>query len=231
MRVSIIIPAFNEEASIGAVLDAVAQLRFETDPEVIVVDDGSADQTAAIARDRPGVRLIRHPTNRGRGAAIKTGIAESSGGIVCTQDADMEQLPADIPALVAPIVRGETSVVYGCRIPPGGRPAGMSALHLWANRFFAFAGSLLCQQRLHDVYTGSKCYRRDVFDLLHLQSTGFEQEMEVLAKCGRLGIRIVEVPIRYAYRSSGRSSMRFIDGIKGILTLMKYRLARAGAVS
>ncbi len=224
MKVSIIVPAFNEEASIAAVIDAVLQL--DLDKELIVVDDGSRDRTAEIAGRYGDVRLVRHPVNRGRGAAVKTGMAQATGEVVCIQDADMEQLPSDIPALVKPILQGDATVVYGCRLPEGARPPGMSPLHLLANRGFALVGSLLCHQRLRDVYTGSKCYRRDVVDALGLQSTGFEQEMEVLAKCGRRGIRIVEVPIHYAYRSTGRSSMRFSDGIKGLLTLMRYRLAR-----
>jgi glycosyltransferase involved in cell wall biosynthesis len=227
MKVSIIVPAFNEEASIGQVLDEIARLPLDT--ETIVIDDGSRDRTSEIVSQYPGVRLIRHQQNRGRGAAVRTGMTAATGDVVCIQDADMEQLPSDIPALVAPIARGEASVVYGCRLPKGRRPDGMSLLHLAANRTFATLGSLLCHQRLRDVYTGSKCYRRDVLDALRLRSSGFEQEMEVLAKCGKRGIRIAEVPIHYAYRTTGRSSMRFADGIKGLLTLMRYRLAREGA--
>jgi glycosyltransferase involved in cell wall biosynthesis len=227
MTVSIIVPAFNEEASIGRVLEEIARLTL--DKEVIVVDDGSRDATAAIVEGFAGVRLIRHERNKGRGAAVRTGIAVATGAIVCIQDADMEQLPSDIPALVAPIQRGDAAVVYGCRLPRGRRPEGMSLLHLAANRVFAIVGSLLCQQRLRDVYTGSKGYRRDVLERLNLRSTGFEQEMEVLAKCGIHRIRIAEVAIHYSYRTTGRSSMRFADGIKGLLTLMRYRLARERA--
>ena len=229
MNVSIVIPAYNEEASIERVIEEVERLDFQK--EIIVVDDGSRDRTAVLAARYASVRMIRHQENRGRGAAVRTGFEHATGDIVCIQDADMEQLPSDIPALIAPIASGRASVVFGCRIPPGPRPFGMSFVHLMANRAFSIVGGLLCRQRLHDVYTGSKCYRSDVFAGLKLRSSGFEQEMEVVAKCGRKGIRIAEVPIHYSYRTTGRSSMRLTDGLKGLAALLKYSLEREDSAS
>lgn len=221
-RVSIIIPAYNEEDAIERTIAEVKKLNLNK--EIIVVDDGSKDSTVAIVRKIEGVKIIEHHINRGRGAAIKSGIENSSGEIICTQDADMEQLPSDIPRLIKPILNSEAEVVYGSRFRDPKNSETSTWLRILGNKFFAFLGDILFGQQLTDVYTGSKCYSRKVFELIRLESDGFEQEVEILAKLSRKKIKITEIPIRYSFRTAGVSKMKLKDGLVGSYTIIKYFL-------
>lgn len=221
-RVSIIIPAYNEEDAIERTIAEVKKLNLNK--EIIVVDDGSNDSTVAIVRKIEGVKIIEHHINRGRGAAIKSGIENSSGEIICTQDADMEQLPSDIPRLIKPILNSEADVVYGSRFRDPKNSETSTWLRILGNKFFAFLGDILFGQQLTDVYTGSKCYSRKVFELIRLESDGFEQEVEILAKLSRKKIKITEIPIRYSFRTAGVSKMKLKDGLVGSYTIIKYFL-------
>jgi len=157
----------------------------------------------------------------GRGAAVRTGISAASGDITYIQDADMEQFPNDIPKLVKPIVDKEADVVYGNRLS---NPIGMSFTHKIGNKIIAFVGMILYRQKLMDVYTGSKCYKSNIIKSFNLESDGFEQEAELLAKLSKNKVRIKEVDINYKYRSDGVSSMRIRDGLNGVFTMFKYFL-------
>lgn len=218
--VSIIIPAYNEQDSIEKTVAEVKKLNLNK--EIIVIDDGSRDNTAAIVKQMEEVRLIELGINRGRGAAIKSGIDNSKGDIICTQDADMEQLPSDIPRLIQPIVQGEADVVYGSRFRDPKNSRTSTLLRILGNKFFAFLGNVLFKQRLTDVYTGSKCYSKSIFERIHLESEGFEQEVEILAKLSKHKFKIVEIPIEYSFRTQGVSKMKFKDGIIGSYTILKY---------
>lgn len=220
--VSIIIPAYNEEDSIVRTILEVKKLPLNK--EIIIIDDGSKDRTVELVRNIEGVKLIKHSVNRGRGAAIKSGIKNSGGDIICTQDADMEQLPSDIPRLIQPILDKEADAVYGSRFK--NLNGSSTILRIWGNIFFAFLGSVLFRQRLTDIYTGSKCYRRTIFERIQLQSDGFEQEVEILAKLARNKMRIVEIPIEYSFRTLGVSKMKLRDGIVGLFTILKYFFKR-----
>lgn len=218
--VSIIIPAYNEQDTIERTVLEVKELRINK--EIIVIDDGSKDNTAAIVKRLDNVKLIEHVVNRGRGVAIKSGIENSTGEIICTQDADMEQLPSDIPRLIQPILDGEADVVYGSRFRDPKNSETSTWLRILGNKFFTFLGDVLFGQQLTDVYTGSKCYRRKIFEHISLESCGFEQEVEILAKLSRRKIKIVEIPIQYSFRTAGVSKMKFKDGIIGSYTIIKY---------
>ena len=220
--ISIIIPAFNEEGNILKVIDEVKKLDLKK--EIIVVDDGSIDKTGELVKTQKDVKLIQHEINQGRGAAVKTGIANSSGDIIYIQDADMEQFPSDIPKLVEPILSNEAEVVYGCRFPKGRRPHNMSLIRIIGNHFFAFLGSFFFKQNLSDIYTGSKCYKKEVVNRIDLKASGFEQEVELLAKISQLGIKIKEVSINYSSRQSGSSKMKIKDGVIGLIALSRYYL-------
>lgn len=216
--VSIIIPAYNEQDVIEKTVDDVKKLNLNK--EIIIIDDGSKDNTVAIVKQMEGVKLVEHGINKGRGAAIKSGIDNANGKIICTQDADLEQLPGDIPRLIQPILDNRASVVYGSRFKK--QKESSTLLRIVGNKIFAFLGNLLFRQQLTDVYTGSKCYRKEVFDVIQLESEGFEQEVEILAKLSRQGIKIQEIPIEYSFRTLGVSKMKVKDGIVGAYTIFKY---------
>lgn len=216
-KVSIIIPAYNEEKTILNVLDEVKRLNINK--EIIIVDDGSTDKTAKLLEKEKKIKFIRHGKNMGRGAAVRTGISVASGDIIYIQDADMEQFPSDIPKLVEPILNEKSDVVYGNRLS---NPVGMSFTHKIGNKIIAFVGMVLFRQRLTDIYTGSKCYRSEIIKSLDLESNGFEQEAELLAKLSENKMRIKEVNINYKYRNDGISNMKMKDGLNGIFTMLKY---------
>lgn len=218
--ISVIIPAYNEQDAIDKTINEVKKLNINK--EIIVIDDGSKDDTVKLVRQMQGVKLIEHASNKGRGAAIKTGIDSSKGDIICTQDADMEQLPSDIPRLVQPILDGRADVVYGSRFRNPKNLKTSTWLRIVGNKFFAFLGKALFGQHLTDVYTGSKCYSSKIFERIHLDSNGFEQEVEILAKLSKYKYKIAEIPIEYSFRTQGVSKMKFRDGIIGSYTILKY---------
>jgi glycosyltransferase involved in cell wall biosynthesis len=227
--VSIIIPAYNEADAIEKTVAEVKKLNLNK--EIIIVDDGSKDNTVELAMKIDGVKLIQHRINRGRGAAIRTGIDNSNGEIICTQDADMEQLPSDILRLIKPILDEEADVVYGSRFRDPKNSATSTWLRILGNKFFAFLGNTLFHQHLTDVYTGSKCYSKKIFEHIRLESEGFEQEVEILAKLSQHKMRIAEIPIEYSFRTAGVSKMKFKDGIIGSYTILKYFLNAKGSKS
>lgn len=220
--ISVIIPAYNEQDTIENTIYEVKKLDFNK--EIIIVDDGSKDNTVILARKIEGIRLIEHGVNRGRGAAIKSGINNSNGEIICTQDADMEQLPTDIPKLIQPILDGKADVVYGSRFIDPKNSQTSTWIRILGNKLFAFLGNMLFRQNLTDVYTGSKCYSKRIFNHMQFEAEGFEQEVEILAKVSMHKMRIVEIPIEYSFRTAGISKMKLRDGVRGLYTILKYYL-------
>jgi glycosyltransferase involved in cell wall biosynthesis len=225
MRVSFIVPAYNEAATIGEVLERVAALELET--QIIVVDDGSTDATAAVverfAAGRDGVVLVRQP-NGGKGAAIRAGIPYLDGEITVIQDADMEYDPADVPTLIEPIVRGVADVVFGSRLS-GGRPQRAYLFwHLMGNRFLSFLTNLLFNTTLSDMETGYKALRTDVLRSLDLRRDDFGIEPEITAKVCKRRLRIYELPIAYYGRTYAEGKkITWRDGVKAIGVLFRVR--------
>jgi glycosyltransferase involved in cell wall biosynthesis len=220
------IPAYNEGATLGEVLERVEALDLEK--QVIVVDDGSTDETPAIlARwqdGRPG-RLVLRQRNRGKGAAIRAAIPHIDGDIAVIQDADMEYDPADVPELIEPIVRGVADVVFGSRLT-GGRPQRAYLFwHLVGNRFLSLVTNILFNTTLHDMETGYKAFRADVLRSLNLRQDDFAIEPEITAKVCLRGLRVYELPIAYYGRSYAEGKkITWRAGFKALYVLLLVRL-------
>jgi len=240
MKLTILVPVFNEERTIAEVLDRL--LRLPLDKEIIVVDDGSTDGTAAILDARaPGCfQLLRHPANRGKGAAIRTGLARASGEVIVIQDADLEYCPEEFSNLISPIRDGSATVVYGSRVLGNPEFYSMGLLHYHRAGFyrnplltvsFYYGGrsvtaltNLLFGSRLTDQPTCYKMFRREVLDRIELSKNGFDFCSEFTAKLLMAGHTIHEVPISYRPRRVAEGKkLDWRDGIRAILTLFQFR--------
>jgi glycosyltransferase involved in cell wall biosynthesis len=226
MRVSFVIPAYNEAPTIGEVLDRVEAL--DMDKQIIVVDDGSTDSTAKIVetwRDgRDGVVLLRQ-ANKGKGAAIRAAVPHVDGDVVVIQDADMEYDPDDVPALIEPITRDKADVVFGSRLS-GGRPQRAYLFwHLVGNRFLSLLTNVLFNTTLSDMETGYKAFRADVVRALDLREDDFAIEPEITAKVCKRRLRIYELPIAYYGRTYAEGKkITWRDGVKAMWVLLRVRV-------
>jgi glycosyltransferase involved in cell wall biosynthesis len=223
MRVSFLIPVFNEEATIGEVLDRIAALNL--DAQTIVVDDGSTDRSAELAQ-RDGVKVVRLK-HRGKGAAIRAAIPLIDGDIAVIQDADMEYDPAEVPGLIEPIQRGVADVVFGSRLA-GGRPQRAYLFwHKVGNRFLSLVTGVLYNTTLTDMETGYKAFRADVLRSLDLRQDGFGIEPEITGEVCRRHLRVYELPISYFGRTSAEGKkITWRDGFKALGVLVTVRLRR-----
>jgi glycosyltransferase involved in cell wall biosynthesis len=223
VRVSFLIPAYNEEATIGEVLDRIAMLGL--DSQVVVVDDGSTDRTAEIAEEH-GATVIRQ-ANAGKGAAIRTAIGAIDGDIAVIQDADMEYDPAEVPELIEPIVRGVADVVYGSRLRGGKPQRAYLFWHLLGNRFLSLLTSVLYNTTLSDMETGYKAFRADLLRSLELRENRFGLEPEITAKICKRKLRIYELPISYYGRTFEEGKkITWRDGFRAIWVLLRVRFTR-----
>ena len=222
MRVSFLIPAFNEEATIGEVLERIAGLGL--DAQVIVVDDGSTDRTAEIA-ERNGATVIRQ-ANAGKGAALRAAIRAIDGDVAVIQDADMEYDPIEVPELIEPIVRGVADVVFGSRLR-GGKPQRAHLFwHLVGNRFLSLLTSVLYNTTLSDMETGYKAFKADVLRSLDLREDDFGIEPEITAKICKRKLRIYELPISYYGRTFEEGKkITWRDGFKAVWVLIRVRFS------
>jgi glycosyltransferase involved in cell wall biosynthesis len=226
--VSFLIPAYNEAATIGEVLERIDALDVES--QIVVVDDGSTDATAAIveafAAGRPHVELLRQP-NRGKGSAVRLAATRITQEIAVIQDADMEYDPADVVALIAPIERGVADVVYGSRLSGGAPQRAYLFWHLVGNRFLSLLTGLLFNTTLSDMETGYKAFRSDVLRSLRLTQDDFAIEPEITGEVCRRGLRIYEMPIAYYGRTYAEGkNITWRDGFKAIRVLIQVRLRR-----
>ena len=222
MRVSFLIPAYNESRSIGEVLDRVAALPL--DKQVIVVDDGSTDDTAALVEARDGVLLLRQH-NQGKGAAIRRAIEHIDGEIAVIQDADMEYDPAEVPRLIEPIERGAADVVYGSRLRGGEAQRAYMFWHLVGNRFLSLLTGVLYNTTISDMETGYKAFRSEVLRSLDLRQSDFAIEPEITAKVCKRKLRVYELPISYYGRSYAEGKkITWRDGFKAVGVLVRIRV-------
>jgi glycosyltransferase involved in cell wall biosynthesis len=220
VRVSFLIPAYNEEATIGVVLDRIAMLGLDT--QVVVVDDGSSDRTAEIAEEH-GATVIRQ-ANAGKGAAIRTAIGSIDGDVAVIQDADMEYDPAEVPELIEPIVRGVADVVYGSRLRGGKPQRAYLFWHLLGNRFLSLLTSVLYNTTLSDMETGYKAFRADLLRSLELRENRFGLEPEITAQICKRKLRIYELPISYYGRTFEEGKkITWRDGFRAIWVLLRVR--------
>lgn len=233
MRLSILIPAYQEEATISEILRRVAAIDTEAlgfTKQIVVCDDGSTDRTAALARAAaaadPRITVVRHEHNRGKGAAIRTALAAATGDYCLVQDADLEYEVSDYPALLREVQRG-ARVVYGSRFLANPRPTGMRTANLVANRMLTVTANLLFGLALSDEATCFKLFETALLRELELECTGFEFCPEVTAKLGRRKVPIVEVPISYTARAVEEGKkVRWTDGVEAMWVLVKQRLRK-----
>jgi len=223
---SVLVPVYNERATLESLLLRV--LAVPVDKEVVVVDDGSRDGTREVLAElatRLPIRALLHERNRGKGAAIRTALAEARGEIVIIQDADLEYDPEDYPRLIAPIVRGETNVVYGSRYLSHENPLPLTHFKVAALLLNAMA-NLLYGTRLTDEATCYKVFRASLLKSLPLDCVRFEFCPEVTARVAKRGERILEIPIRYHYRTREQGKkIGWRDGFEAIWTLLRYRFS------
>lgn len=217
MKLSVLMPVYNEEAGLETILQRVAAVPIEK--EIIVVDDCSSDATPSILAEisLPGLRVIRHPVNRGKGAAIRTALAAATGDAVIIQDADLEYDPQDYPALLEPILTGKAQVVYGVRDLSSQKP-----MVRWGNKFLTWLTNRLYGARLHDMETCYKVMRASIAKSLQIECNRFDLEPEITAKILRQGYTIYEVPISYVPREEKKLSP-WKDGWPAVRALWRYR--------
>ncbi len=228
MKVSVVIPVYNESATVEELIRRVREVAVAA--EIVVVDDGSTDQTAerlerlAASGD---LRVLRHPRNRGKGAALRTGFAAASGDVVLVQDADLEYDPRDYPRLLQPILDGRADVVFGSRFVGGESHRVLYFWHSVGNRLLTLLSNVFTNLNLSDMESGYKAFRREVVAGLTLEEERFGFEPEIVAKVARGRWRIYEVGISYSGRTYAEGKkIHWRDGVRAVWCILKYGLWR-----
>jgi glycosyltransferase involved in cell wall biosynthesis len=222
VKLSVIMPVYNEKATLEEIIDRVERLPLEM--ELIIVDDGSTDGSADILRRLPRERakVLLQEANRGKGAAIRAALPEVTGDVVVIQDADLEYDPNDLLKLLKPITEGRAVVVYGSRFT--GERRNMFFWHWVGNRFLTLVTNILFDTTLSDMETCYKMFKADIIKSISLRSEKFEFEVEVTAKVLKRKHRIYEVPISYAGREFHEGKkITWRDGIAALWNLLRYR--------
>jgi len=224
MKITVVIPVYNEVNTIDEIVKRVAATKLPT--EILVVDDGSSDGTReklAILEKRKLIRVILHEKNQGKGAAVRTGIQNATQDIVIIQDADLEYNPKDYPALLKPIREGIADVVYGSRFLGGGRRP-ILFWNMVANKLLTLMTNILYNNILSDMETGYKVFKRSIFKDIKLRSNRFDFEPEFTAKILKRHVRIFEVPITFNPREySEGKKIHVSDAFAAVWALLKYR--------
>lgn len=227
---SVVIPAYNEERFIGTLLERIRAV--DLSPlgyvrELIVIDDCSKDRTAEIVESQPDVRLIRQPKNAGKGAAVRAGLAATTGDVVIIQDADLEYDPQDHVKMLEVFVSGAAQVVYGSRYMGRGRHANQTLAAYLGGRSLSVVGWLFTGTFLTDTVTALKMFPRELVQSLTLETSGFELDHEITSKVSARGIKIVEVPVSYFPRSKADGKkIGLQDWFIAVRTFSRYRRAR-----
>jgi glycosyltransferase involved in cell wall biosynthesis len=231
MKLSIIVPAYDEQATIRTILARVARARvahqgLELEKEIIVVDDCSTDGTGAVLDELAAqghIRLLRHPRNRGKGAAIRTGLQAATGDIIVIQDADLEYSPEDYPTLTKPILDGMADAVYGSRFL--GTHRAFLFWHYVGNKLLTLITNVLYNTILTDMETGAKAFRAEAIKGVRITCERFDFEPEITAKVLKRGYRLFEVPITYAGRNpSEGKKITWKDAFPALRALIKFRV-------
>jgi glycosyltransferase involved in cell wall biosynthesis len=225
MRISVIIPVYNEEPTITEIVSRVQAVDLET--EIIIVDDGSTDGTSArletIDSTFENVSILRHDNNCGKGAALRTGLAEAAGEVIIIQDADLEYDPCDYETLLVPILDGRADVVYGSRFL-GGPQRVLFFWHYVGNKLITLLCNAFSNLNLSDMETGYKVFRKEVIEDIALKSNRFGFEPEFTMKIAKKGFRIYEVPISYSGRTYEEGKkIGWYDGLAAIFTILWFR--------
>lgn len=239
MKISIVMPVYNEEKTVRAILAEVekAPLPPGSEREIVIVNDCSRDNTAAILEtlQAPHIRIVHHPRNRGKGAALRTGFAHATGDIVIIQDADLEYDPAEYPRLLQPILDGQADVVYGSRYARRNPQPVLRYWHTQANRFLTFVSNAFSDMELTDMETCYKVFRREVLQGVVIEENRFGIEPEITAKLAlmaqRQDLRICEIPVSYRGRShSEGKKIGWKDAVRAIWCILKYNATGAARV-
>ena len=225
MKLSIVIPCFNEKATILELIDAVQSAPIQ-DKQIIIVDDGSTDGTRGILKEIQGeddIDIIYHDTNKGKGAALSTGFAAATGDICIVQDADLEYDPQEFPLVIQPILDGKADVVFGSRFQSGRPHRVVYFWHRIGNGLLTLLSNIFTDLNLTDMETCYKAFKREVIQSIAIQENRFGFEPEVTAKISRRNLRIYEVGISYYGRTySEGKKIGWKDGVRAIYCILKY---------
>lgn len=227
MKVSIVIPCYNEKSTIEKIVEAVRNARLKQ-KEIIVVDDSSQDGTRTVLEQNLSQvvdQIIYHPVNRGKGAALRSGFRAATGDIILVQDADLEYNPEDYPALLEPLMSGKADAVFGSRFM-GGRPHRVLFFwHMVGNKFLTLLSNMFTNMNLTDVETGYKAFNAALIKSIHIEEDRFGVEPEIIAKLARKGCRMYEVGISYSGRTYAEGKkINWKDGVRAIYAIFKYNL-------
>jgi glycosyltransferase involved in cell wall biosynthesis len=227
MRLSVVIPVYNEKDTIKLIHQAVKNIDIVS--EIILVDDGSTDGTGAIAQGLADdmTQVLLHDCNMGKGAALRTGFRHATGDIVVIQDADLEYDPAQYPKLILPILDGKADVVYGSRFVSGDYRRVLYFWHMVGNSFLTLLSNMLTNLNLTDIETCYKAFRREVLDRVIIEENRFGFEPEITAKISKLDLRIYETGISYSGRTYKEGKkIGWKDGVSALRCILKYNLLR-----
>ena len=230
MKLSVVIPAFNERCTIREVVGRVRSVDLPLDLEIIIVDDCSTDGTRSILEEfagLPEVRIVLHDQNRGKGAAIRTGFQQATGDVILIQDADLEYDPAEYPKLLQPILDGRADVVYGSRFIGGDCHRVLYFWHSLGNRVLTLVSNMFTNLNLTDMETCYKVFRRELLQSLDLIEDRFGFEPEVTARLAALRCRIYDVGISYSGRTYEEGKkIGWRDGVRALWCIVKFRPGR-----
>src|SRR5438874_11184747 len=223
---SVIVPAYNEAPTIEALVRRLHEVQLRL--EIIAVDDASTDGTGAVldrlAHEGLVHRVLHHPTNRGKGAALRSGIAVATGSVIVAQDADLEYDPAELPRLLAPIKEGRADAVYGSRFQ-GGPHRVLLFWHAVGNNLLTLVSNMFTNLNLTDMETGYKLVRADLLKRLPLTAERFGIEVELTARLVQAGARIWELPISYSGRTYPEGKkITWHDGLAALFHILRYNL-------